>query len=248
MVNNLFLFIPTSFGLFIFLFGPISLISMDKTSLQISFRNIIHNTLEKPLENLIPILSFHMLILSFSPIILRGYAPPYWYRWMIIPPVFVFVHTLKSLVVNNKLKIGKHTAMGLAIILFFSTGYLLIPPITQTPFVTSSMLQNTVPMQDNPSVVRTFIWLNGKMNESTCVITPRPFYGWAYRYIENKSEVIFVETLADAVNIAENLTQKYSIIYTVWWTSNYTFNTENIPNNLVPIHTDGNIVVYVVNT
>jgi len=104
-----------------------------------------------------------------------------------------------------------------------SGGFMLLPPehplqyfrpfIYQIP---TSMLQNTVSIEDCPDVANVFQWYKNNIVADAVMISHRVFYGWALLSL-NKDQVILYE-YADPADAAANATQEgHSQIYFVWW-------------------------------
>src|SRR5665647_115286 len=115
----------------------------------------------------------------------------FWNRWvylLVYPLLFFAVHGLDNLWKfwsSHKSKIRRLVPKVIAItylilLLTLSGSYLAVGPENQISFfskdnsylafIPSSMLQNTLPISDNPSLVQCFDWINNNTSANSCLL------------------------------------------------------------------------------
>ncbi|MGQ4832780.1 MAG: hypothetical protein ACP6IS_02640 [Candidatus Asgardarchaeia archaeon] len=151
------------------------------------------------LSSLIPGLSPILMVISLS----------YWYRWLLqaIFPMAILTWatvikeinkeeiSIKSLIV--KIIRTKKTVRSLFLLtLFLGITYEILPPSSPFPlyanpltvqYVPTSMLQNTMPINENQNMVKVLQWVNRHVPPGSLIITIHPFYPWALIFLDNNT-------------------------------------------------------------
>ena len=220
------------FGLLYLLFLPLVIIGF--------FKNVI-------LEGwtiLLLFCSFDILFVPFSALVS-------WQRWMfmlIYPFTFYAVNGVSKVTELNGSygafvrKILKNFATGVIMcvvllgLLFmsirFENGGLFYTPYTIAYFP-STMLHNTILLQDVNGVIKAFMWLNEHMDDHSVVLVQHALLSWATSHLGEKNMIIYyVRDVDEALNLA--LEHNYYKIYTVWWLKGKTWKEEQIVNYLFP--------------
>jgi hypothetical protein len=111
--------------------------------------------------------------------------------------------------------------------------------------IPSSMLQNTISVNDCNDTANAFQWLKGNMNSSSLLLAHRAFYGWALLTL-GKDQVVLYE-FDNPANIATSLTQgKRAQIYLVWWIEGQGwYGLPTVPSVFQEVYRSGKIAVYV---
>jgi hypothetical protein len=128
--------------------------------------------------------------------------------------------------------------------------------------IPSSMLQNTVSIDDNPSLLACFEWLNNNTSESSVVVSHYALYDLTivnipgrlivpvrqgpsmFAYVQNET------TLADRMLSTAN---KYSAggqvkVYTVWWVSgDGWYGIRSLPSDFKEVYHSGKMAAYLYN-
>jgi hypothetical protein len=74
----------------------------------------------------------------------------------------------------------------------------------------------TVPLQDVSDTVKVMEWLNGNIDNGSCVLVHSAFLSWARLYLdENHTIVAYSNDTARALNVAAS--QGFNSVYLVWW-------------------------------
>jgi hypothetical protein len=174
----------------------------------------------------------------------------YWNRWvylLVYPLAFFAINGLDTLwnywsTHRNKIRrfVPKALAITYVLLLLSLSGfYLTSTPDNQISFfadsgyltyIPSTMLQNTLSISDNPSLVRCFQWITDNTSNDSAVVMHYALYdlariyikdkplvdvrqGLMWDYIQNKTSL--VNSLIDAADV--QLSNGYSTVYTVWW-------------------------------
>ncbi len=190
---------------------------------------------------------FTCLIGSFSIIILPYAAIPVWHRWMfmlIFPLLFYASKKLSQL--DKRLKYGYFT-----LILVFGLGYAVPPSSTAFPYysispvtykyIPTSMLQNSIPLEDSPSVVEVLNWLNTHSVSNSCLMAYEPFTGWSRLYTSSNITVIPFNLSVEMLNLG---LKYYSHVYVIWWIRGVGWYNWEPPLYLVENYTYGRIALY----
>ena len=136
-----------------------------------------------------------------------------------------------------------------------SLGFMVLPPQTPFPYfssyngyiyqIPSSMLQNTVSINDCKDVENSMQWLKENVTPNSIVLTHRAFYGWALTKMDS-TQVLLYE-YDNPANATKTITLgAYDQIFTVWWTNGEGwYGQPTIDSTFKPVHVSGNIAVYI---
>jgi hypothetical protein len=157
----------------------------------------------------------------------------------------------------------------LALLLALSAFYLAANPQSQIAFfstdnaylafIPSSMLQNTLPISDNPSLVRCFDWINSNTSADSVVVIHYALQDLADIYVKGKlivpvnqnpsmwvylnNESALAGGMVDAAQTA--ISDGNSSAYTVWWISGQGwYGIPSLPPCFHEVYTSGNMAVY----
>jgi hypothetical protein len=213
-------------------------------------------------------------------------APLYfWNRWvylLVYPLLFFAVQGIERLwrftpKANAKCKVKrllpKVFAIAYVILLLVLSGYYLttspenaFPYFSQyNPYlaeIPSSMLQNTLSINDNPSLVACFEWLNNNTSESSVIVSHYALYDLALIYVPNRLIVPVFQgpsMYADIQNETTLATQMLSTanqysagghikVYTVWWISGEGwYGIRSLPSDFKEVYQSGKMAAYLYN-
>jgi hypothetical protein len=211
-------------------------------------------------------------------------APFYfWNRWvylLVYPLLFFTVQGLEKLwrfAPEAKRKVNHLIPKIFAIaycfsLLMLSGFYLTTSPENAFPYfsqynpylveIPSSMLQNTVSINDNPSLVACFEWLNSNTSDSSVVVSHYALYNLAAIYMPSRSIVPVLQgssfwgnvqngsVLADKMLSTANETSAGGLVrvYTVWWISgDGWYGIRSLPSDFREVYSFGKMAVYLYN-
>jgi hypothetical protein len=126
-------------------------------------------------------------------------------------------------------------------------------------FIPSSMLQNTLPIADNPALVKCFEWVNNNTAEDSAVVMHYALYDLAVIYVNNRlvipvyqgssmlayiqNETTLVDGMVAAARVALN--NGHGAAYTVWWVSGKGwYGIPSLPAEFREVFQSGNMAVY----
>ena len=122
----------------------------------------------------------------------------------------------------------------------------------------SSMLQNTLSIGDNPYLVECFNWINSNTAEDSALATHPAFYDLARIYVNGRpilyvpqnpsmiehlrNETSLVDGIVDASRKA--LDAGNSSVYTVWWNGDGWYKIPLLPSDFKEVYQSGRMSVY----
>ena len=184
------------------------------------------------------------------------------YRWVLLLSIPFCIYALPGL--SAFAKIGR-TFSGLpkmvvrnvpkifAIGLIVSTGlYIFLPAQVAAPyyslypsFVPSSMMQSTVPLSDEGSLVRLLGWLGSNIGPGTALITHQAFYGWAREYFSQPNSVVNYGYAGPLTGVEEAKSKGYLTVVLIWWNNGQGwFGQMGVPSGFSPVRMDGNLAIF----
>ncbi len=122
----------------------------------------------------------------------------------------------------------------------YGDGGVIYSPNTALYFP-STMLHNTVPLQDVEDTMRAMQWLDDQMDTDSSVIIHYAFLSWARLYLDRGIIIHYVRESQVALNMA--LERGVSSVYLVWWGEDIQWYDHDIPRDFVPIFSSGRISV-----
>jgi len=211
-----------------------------------------------------------LLIGSFSCLIVPFSALDFWDRWMLMlvyPFTFYAVSGvgkvlrssgsvapdvswLKWIKVSRRMMLVLLLCMGLLGSLFMTVrfgngGGVFYIPATISYFPTT-MLHNTVPLQDVEGVIDAMNWLNGHMPNGSAVLVQHPFLSWARLYLGDRNMIVyFVRDVEEALSVA--LEHGFRPIFLVWWGQDIGWHNLSNPVNGTNAFSSGRISVFSIN-
>jgi len=199
--------------------------------------------------------AFGCLMVPFS-------ALRFWYRWMfmlVYPLTFYSVNWLRRSV-NFGGKVSKpnvgfsNVKVKAMILLTVVLGglYLATPVLMSTvnvgvfsvyPVSRYFSSAPTVPYRDVGGVVNAMEWLNGVMNEGSCVILQHAFLPWGKLHLDGSNTIIHFKRDIDLA--VETATENgFSPIFFVWWNQDIGWYNITVPKYFVPIKSFSRISVF----
>ncbi len=197
---------------------------------------------EKRLTAMIAVLS----VGSFSVLILPFGAIPVWHRWL-----FMLTFPLFFMVSNGLSKLdGKKALAFLLVLVSLGLGYSTLPPDLALPYYTaretvgyvpSSLLQNTVPLQDSPDIVNALGWLSEMRPYQSVLVAHLTFEGWALLYTNGMEVYRFV----NAAQVDYGNFSGYRHVFLLYWAPQQGwYNSGLMPDDMLVVHSTGRIAIY----
>jgi hypothetical protein len=212
--------------------------------------------------------SWTMLLIvgSFNSVIMPFFALDLWNRWMFLlvyPFTFYIANGVEKVVKSRDIelsrirgvKVSKRAVSGILVstvllgLVFTSTplfygksGVFSIP--TTYLYFPSSMLHNTIPLQDVEGTVESINWLNENMTSNSCVLVHHAFLPWTSIHLDEEYTIIYyVREVEKALNVALE-EQEFNTVYIVWWNENIGWYDINIPEHFKQIFYSDRISVF----
>ncbi|MDR2719431.1 MAG: hypothetical protein LBC03_01320 [Nitrososphaerota archaeon] len=196
-------------------------------------------------------LIFLLLFLGMViPITFFGTLPYRWTLLLVYPLSFYVVHGI------DRIKVKKRKlclAGGIVLLsITLSSGFILCSAVSPFPYFSyyprympTSMLQNTVPLDDCGDTVEALTWLNENMPSNGRLLVHTAFYGWALLTF-NSSQLISYG-YGDPGYVANQLKNESfsSQLYLVWWVNGSGwYGQPAVSDSFSEIYRSGKISVY----
>jgi hypothetical protein len=208
----------------------------------------------------------------------------FWNRWvyLLVYPLLFFavagLDKLWHLKSGHKLNVQrlfpKVVAISYVVLLLSLSGfYLAEPPDSQISlfstanpyltFIPSSMLQNALPITDNPLLENCFNWINNNSPNDSAVVIHYALYNLASIYVRHRAVVsvdsnspmwVFLNNETAVVDglvgsARQALTSGNSSVYTVWWVNGEGwYKVSTLPSEFTQIYQYGRMAVYMYNS
>jgi hypothetical protein len=205
----------------------------------------------------------------------------YWNRWaylLVYPLIFFTVEGIAALwkfQSTHKNQISRvlpkaFTIFYLVLLLTLSGFYLAVSPQNQISFfstsnpylayIPSSMVQNTLPIQDNSALVKCVEWINENAAADSVIVAHYALYdlitiydhdqlvisvrqsGSMWNYLQNETSL--VDGIVNASRQA--LVDEHSAVYTIWWINgdDAWYKISSLPPEFTPVYEFDKLAVY----
>jgi len=208
-----------------------------------------------------------LLIGSFNALVTPFCALNWWDRWMcmlVYPFTFYAVNGILRVFSSKEssVKCSPHflgwlrlSKVSVSMILSFivllgsifmsvryNNGGFLYTPYT-IAYLPSTMLHNTVLLQDVDDTLKAIGWLDEHMDNSSVILAQHALLGWALSYLGKRVPIIYyVRDMDAALNLSLYL--GFDRIYLVWWSRNNEWYGLEIPKGFVSIRDFGRVSVF----
>ena len=185
-------------------------------------------------------------VFAFSILVMPYAAIPVWHRWL-----FMLVFPLIFFNVQGLARYRRRIALlFVAGIIVLAASFLALPPGSPLPYfanpetlpyVPSSMMQNTVPLQNCQEIVDAVRWLNGMPFNQSVLLAPISFFGWAELYSTIPRIYGFVSPRqVDGGNFSG-----YQHVLLLYWAPQQGwYDPQLMPSGMAAIHVSGQIAIY----
>jgi len=171
------------------------------------------------------------------------------YRWVLMLTYPLSFYVVEGL---TKIKVRSRRLLVLSILGIFAAAFLAMPygygifAIRQyTVYIPSSMLQNSVPLNDCEDTVNVLQWLKSDMKGEARLLTHRAFYGWALLTL-NENQVIQYE-YGNPERVAREVAQLgHDSIYLIWWVNGFGwYGQPTVSSAFREVYRSGRIAIYI---
>lgn len=152
----------------------------------------------------------------------------------------------------TRIRVRSHRLLVCFILGIFVAAFIAMPygygifAIRQyTVYIPSSMLQNSVPLNDCEDTVNVLRWLKSGMEGEARLLTHRAFYGWALLTL-NENQVIQYE-YGNPERVARDVAQLgHDPIYLIWWVDGFGwYGQPTVPSSFREVCRSGRIAIYI---
>jgi hypothetical protein len=177
---------------------------------------------------------------------------------LVIPYTFYVISHLIQLSSNSQLRRYRRIFPSLLIVILgLSTiFYLTMPhsfPISpyaalnpSSKYSPTTMMRNTLALDDVPYLRHVFTWLNHTTDPSSCLLVKDAYVDWAkILALKNMTLINYRnQDVFDGVQFARTL--PYTDIYWIWWDNGIgvQWYGQEVPNNFLPVYQANTIVIY----
>ncbi len=183
---------------------------------------------------------------TFSILVWPFAAIPFWSRWL-----FMLAFPALLFATHGVLKVDRRIRVAfLAVVVVLASTFVALPPQTAFPYYTdsrtivylqTSMMQNSVPLDDSPDVVAAIRWLNGMHFNDSVVVAQASFIGWVRLYLQNMEAYGF----SDPEEVNGGNFSAYDHVFMIYWAvGEGWFKSSSLPRGMVEIHRSADIAVY----
>ena len=194
---------------------------------------------------------------SFGCLVMTFFALDWWDRWMFLlvyPFTFYAVNGLLKVFQSANgvvrpsfgwlkwMKVSKTTTVGLLSCMILFTSFYMGATLQSDNYVILSIptisryfsVAPTVPLRDVEGTVKVMEWLNGNMNDGSCVLAHSAFLSWARLYLdENHTIVAYSTDVEEALNVAAS--HHFSPVYLIWWGEDIGWYWFTVPSYFEPV-------------
>jgi hypothetical protein len=210
-----------------------------------------------------------LLVGSFGALITPFFALNVWHRWMrmlVFPFTFYVINGVDrvfgamsgSVAPNFRwlgwMKLSRRTVKGIIVLscslgslfavtpLFYGRAGLFGLPMT-TNYLPSSMLSNTVPVQDVAGVIDAMRWVDEEMVDGSALLVHDAFLSWSELCLDSgHMKIYFEDDIEGAVTVA--LEGGFDPVYLVWWNEDIGWYGLSIPEDFLNLFSSGRIAVF----
>jgi hypothetical protein len=177
-------------------------------------------------------------------------------RWVFLltyPFAFFTVDAVATLRRVVKLKGYQHHVIAIfsIIVIVLSGSFIAMPNTAPFPYfqawpmqkyIPSSMLQNTIALEDCPDTENALDWVNSRMEDHSLFIAHTAFYGWALQTL-NVTHTQHYGWGNPAQAAEEAKTMGYTNVYTIWWVRGLGWNPP-MPDAFQMVYQSNRIAIY----
>ncbi len=154
---------------------------------------------------------------------------------------------------------GRIRLASLNVVRFFSIAlvvsaflYIAIPAENAMPYYTlfsstmpSSMIQDTIPMSQMPSLKNMLSWVQTHMGSDSALIANWATYGWARAYLSPAHTILNYQSSSPLVGVKMAKDEGYGPVFMIWWANGTGWDGQSqVPAIFVPVQQSGLMVVY----
>jgi len=182
-------------------------------------------------------------IISPNAFILGGY------RWTLMLAFPMSFYTVEALV---RFESNTRRLFVTFVLLALTMGFVITPYDRAFPYYTlfpyyvpSSMLQNTVPLNDCEDTVNALQWLKSNLHDGARLLTHTAFHGWALLVLDVDQIISYGYENPEEVAM-EALQDGYNQVYLIWWTDGNGWHGQpKVPSSFKEVYKSGRIAVFI---
>ncbi len=183
---------------------------------------------------------------AFSVLVFPFAAVPLWHRWLFLLTFPVLIFSVRGLSSVRP----RFAAAFFAGVIVLSASFMVLPPEKAfpyyaspytLPFVPSSLMQNSVPLQDSVAIVGNLRWLNEMGFANSVLVAHTAFFGWVRLY----SNVGEMYDFVNPEQVNGGNFSRYQHVFLIYFSSQHPwFRASLVPDRMVKIHEEGKIAIY----
>jgi hypothetical protein len=112
-------------------------------------------------------------------------------------------------------------------------------------FLPTSMVQDTVPLSDMPSLAVLLRWVAVNMDSKTALVAHQALFGWARDYLPTTDRIFEYGFSNPTAGVESARSDGYSSVFMIWWAYGLGwYGQPSVPSPFVPIQSEGNLALY----
>jgi hypothetical protein len=112
-------------------------------------------------------------------------------------------------------------------------------------FLPTSMVQDTVPLSEMPSLVVLLRWVAVNMDSKTALIAHQALFGWERDYLPTTDRIFVYGFSNPGAGVERAKSDGFSSVLMIWWANGLGwYGQPNVPSPFVPIRSEGNLALY----
>jgi len=203
---------------------------------------------------------------SFSCLIMPFFALNWWERWMflLVYPFTFYVANAVHKVFNSAkgavrpsigwlrwMKVSKKTAVALLSGMILLTSIYVGATLQNDNYLVFSIptisryfsVAPLVPLRDVKGTIEVFGWLDGNMNNSSCVLVHYAFFSWATLYLDEDHTIVVTSSdIDEALDVVASYS--FNPVYLVWWGEDIGWYWFTVPSSFEPVFESGRMAAF----
>ena len=203
---------------------------------------------------------------SFSCLVVPFFSLNWWERWLflLVYPftfyaangVFKVLESAKGVVRPSIgwlkwMKISTRTTVALSFCMILLTSVYIGATLQNDNYVVFSIptisryfsVAPAVPLRDVEGTIQVMEWLDGNMNNSSCLLANFAFVSWALLYLDRKQTIVVYPTsVEEALDLASS--HGFNSVYLVWWGEDIGWYWFTVPSSFEPVFQSDRIAAF----
>lgn len=204
-----------------------------------------------------------LLVGSFSALVTPFFAILHWSRWMVllVYPFAFYAANGVDVVLRLQVegvnpgagwtRLAKGLLFGVLLVNVLLASLFVSMPVDRGVFYSqntcsyfpSTMLHNTLPLEDVEGVTKALGWLNEHATNDSCALIHHALRWWAELYLGKEHVIVhYVRSVSNALSVAKE--HEFNVVYLIWWNIDIGWYNISVPENFTSVFDSGRISVF----